>query len=182
MLIRLGVAEPGEDLDADSLKTKLVFALCQMLYTLITIIPTPFLYSSYRLSCAYLVVIFGWGTWNGASYYIEVFAERYRLQFIKMEDSDKDDASITTVESDDDEDSDMYEMALEDVEIDQSSELYQTIVAAIIEESDNKEKSKNVFKSDHEDLKESENKESKESSDSSNGNGWEDLGSQNNQI
>ena len=100
-----------------------------------------------------------------------------------MEDSDKDDASITTVESDDDdEDSDMYEMALEDVEIDQSSELYQTIVAAIIEESDNKEKSKNVFKSDHEDLKETESKESKESSDSSNGNGWEDLGSQNNQI
>merc|ERR1719348_2717487 len=104
----------------DSMKTKVVFAVLQFLYTLITILPTSFLYSSYRLSCAYLVVIFGWGTWNGASYYIEVFAERYRLQFITVEDSDKDDASITTVESDEDEDSEMYEMALEDVEIDQS--------------------------------------------------------------
>ena len=30
MLIKVGLAKPGEDLDADSLKTKLVFALCQM--------------------------------------------------------------------------------------------------------------------------------------------------------
>ena len=74
-----------------------------------------------------------------------MFAERYRLQFISVADSDKDDASITTVDSDEEEDSDMYEMALEDVEIDQSSELYQTIVAAIIEESDNHEKTKNLF-------------------------------------
>ena len=72
MLVRLGVAEPGEELDPDSLKTKVVFAVLQFLYTLITILPTSFLYSSYRLSCVYLVFIFGWGTWNGASYYIEV--------------------------------------------------------------------------------------------------------------
>merc|ERR1719277_2659515 len=101
--------KPGEDLDPESVKTKIVFAVCQLVYTLLTILPTPFLYGSYRLSCAYLVFIFGWGTWNGASYYIEVFAERYRLQFITVADSDKDDASITTVDSDEEEDSDMYE-------------------------------------------------------------------------
>ena len=90
MLIKVGLAKPGEDLDADSLKTKLVFALCQMVRVENSICiddsnnimslalhsdhyhPTPFLYSSYRLSCAYLIFIFGWGTWNGASYYIEV--------------------------------------------------------------------------------------------------------------
>ena len=66
--------------------TKVVFASLQLLYTLITILPPYFLYSSYRLSCAYLVLIFGWGTWNGASYYIEVFAERYRLQFVREEE------------------------------------------------------------------------------------------------
>ena len=28
--------------------------------------------------------MFGWGTWNGASYYIEVFSERYKLQFMQV--------------------------------------------------------------------------------------------------
>ena len=72
LLLKLGIAEPGEELDPDSVKTKIVFATLQLIYTLVTILPTPFLYSSYRLSCCYLVFIFGWGTWNGASYYIEV--------------------------------------------------------------------------------------------------------------
>ena len=72
LLVKIGVATPEEELDPDSVKTKTVFTSLQFLYTLITILPTPFLYSSYRLSCAYLVFIFGWGTWNGASYYIEV--------------------------------------------------------------------------------------------------------------
>ena len=42
--------------------------------------------------------------------------------------------------SDSDNDSDEYENALEDVEIDQTSDLYKTIVAAIIEEEQQKEK------------------------------------------
>merc|ERR1719229_2202043 len=134
MLIKVGLAKPGEDLDADSLKTKLVFALCQMLYILITIIPTPFLYSSYRLSCAYLIFIFGWGTWNGASYYIEVFAERYTLKFVSLADGSKDDGSVEHGDSEE-EDEDLYENAVEELEIDDSHELYQTLVAAIIEES-----------------------------------------------
>jgi hypothetical protein len=45
---------------------------------------TPWLYGSYEASCLYLVVIFSWGTWNGASYYIEVFSEQYKLQFLKV--------------------------------------------------------------------------------------------------
>jgi len=173
-LVKLKVAQPDEDLVPDAMKTKVVFAALQFLYTLITILVTPLLYSSYRLSCAYLVFIFGWGTWNGASYYIEVFAERYRLQFITVPDSDKDEGSITTAESDEDledDDSDLFENALEDVEIDQTSELYQTLVAAIIEESENKanNSSRNL---EHNAKFEVETKE--EGSDST-GHGWEDL-------
>jgi hypothetical protein len=48
------------------------------------ILQTPWLYGSYEASCLYLVVIFSWGTWNGASYYIEVFSEQYKLQFLKV--------------------------------------------------------------------------------------------------
>lgn len=133
LLCWLGLTYPGEDLDPDALKTKLTFATTQLVYTLITIIPTPFLFSSYRLSCIYLVLLYGFGTWNGASYYIEVFAERYRLQFVRLEDSGREESPSAGTDIDED-DSDEYENALEDVEIDQSSELYKTIVAAIIED------------------------------------------------
>jgi len=130
LLVKLGVSKPGEELVADTVKAKVVFAVLQLVYTIITVIPTYFLYSSYRLSCVYLVLIFGWGTWNGASYYIEVFAERYRLQFVTESEVDDNENPDTDLESDEEE----YENAMEDVEIDQSSELYQTIVAAIMED------------------------------------------------
>ena len=133
LLVKLGVSEPGEELIADTVKAKVVFAVLQLVYTLLTLLPTYFLYSSYRLSCVYLVFIFGWGTWNGASYYIEVFAERYRLQFITMSETGETERTFSDLDSEDEEE---YENALEDVEIDESSELYQTIVAAIMEESD----------------------------------------------
>jgi len=132
LLCWVGLTNPGEDLDPDSLKAKITFAITQLVYTLITILPTPFLFHSYRLSCIYMVLLYGFGTWNGASYYIEVFAERYRLQFARLEDNRREDSPGAGTDTEDD--SDEYENALEDVEIDQSSELYKTIVAAIIED------------------------------------------------
>ena len=48
LLVRLGVSQPGEELVADTLKAKVVFACLQLVYTLITVLPTYFLYSSYR--------------------------------------------------------------------------------------------------------------------------------------
>jgi len=138
LLCSLGLTHPGEDLDPEAFKTKITFATTQMVYTLVTIIPTPFLYSSYRLSCIYLVLLYGFGTWNGASYYIEVFAERYRLQFVRLEDTGREESPMVGEDTEDD--SDEYENALENVEIDQSSELYKTIVAAIIEDEKSLEK------------------------------------------
>ena len=132
LLVTIGVSQPGEELVADTLKAKVVFASVQLVYTVLTLLPTYFLYSSYRLSCVYLVFIFGWGTWNGASYYIEVFAERYRLQFITESENGETEEEVDL----DSEDEEEYENAQEDVEIDQSSELYQTLVAAIMEERD----------------------------------------------
>jgi len=132
LLCWFGLTNPGEDLDPDSLKAKITFAITQLVYTLITILPTPFLFHSYRLSCIYMVLLYGFGTWNGASYYIEVFAERYRLQFARLEDNRREESCGAGTDTEDD--SDEFENALEDVEIDQSSELYKTIVAAIIED------------------------------------------------
>ena len=72
ILCQLGFSQPGEELVADSFKAKITFSITQFVYTIITIIPTYFLYNSYTLSCIYLMCLYGFGTWNGASYYIEV--------------------------------------------------------------------------------------------------------------
>ena len=86
ILVYFGLHTKGEDLDGDSAKVKITFAIVQFIYVLITFLPVPLLYRSYSLSFAYLVIVFSWGTWNGASFYIEVFAQRYRLKFVEAED------------------------------------------------------------------------------------------------
>ena len=108
----------------------------------------------------------------------QVFAERYSLQFVSISESEKESGSVGMADEEDeeDEDGDVYENALEELEIDDSHELYQTIVAAIIEESDQHAKEvfedeKNIY------MKEASKEISIESSDS-NGIGWEDLGSE----
>ena len=108
----------------------------------------------------------------------QVFAERYSLQFVSISENEKESGSVGMADEEDeeDEDGDVYENALEELEIDDSHELYQTIVAAIIEESDQHAKEvfedeKNIY------MKEASKEISIESSDS-NGIGWEDLGSE----
>ena len=85
----LRLRKPEEVVEMDSMKAKLVFAIVQLAFTVGTVLPTYFLYSSYILSFVYIVVILTWGVWNGATYYIEVFAERYTLKFVKKEDSEE---------------------------------------------------------------------------------------------
>ena len=63
-----------------------------------------------------------------------MFAERYTLKFVSLADGSKDDGSAEHGDSEE-EDEDLYENAVEELEIDDSHELYQTLVAAIIEES-----------------------------------------------
>ena len=92
----------------------------------------------FRYSINFFVIcyiFFSCGTWNGASYYIEVFAERYRLQFQSSDDQDESSKDPDDLSPDDDDD---FQNALE--ELDQSSELYKEIVAAIIEDSNHSSK------------------------------------------
>ena len=81
---------PEEVVDMDSMKAKVVFAIVQLAFTIGTVLPTYFLYWSYNLSCVYIMTILTWGAWNGASYYIEVFAERYTLKFVTEEEEEED--------------------------------------------------------------------------------------------
>merc|ERR1712032_1488020 len=103
--------------------------------------PTLFFFSSYALSCGWMVLAYSWGTWNGACYYIEVFAERYRMKFIIKEEVGvtacaTDDSEMDEEDEDEEEEEDDFQNAEEELELDQSSELYKTIVAAIIKEEE----------------------------------------------
>ena len=67
---------------------------------------------------------------------LQVFAERYLLKF-----ENKSVSETNKSKKNDDEDLEESENDAENVEIDQSSELYKTIVAAIIEDNETSENS-----------------------------------------
>ena len=71
-----GLAEDGQCLDPETNIAKVIFFSTQLAYTLVTIVHTNLLFGSYIVSCLYIILIFGVGVWNGASYYIEIFSNR----------------------------------------------------------------------------------------------------------
>ena len=78
---KIGVFGPTETFDGDQWKSKLIFWVAQFIYTLVTLVPGIIVYHNYWLNVVWLLFVMTGVTWNGASFYIEVFAERYRLQF-----------------------------------------------------------------------------------------------------
>ncbi|GAB5363313.1 hypothetical protein AAMO2058_000872500 [Amorphochlora amoebiformis] len=78
---RLGIMAKDESYDHTSLKTKIIFVTFQAVYTLITMLPCKMLYESFWAHIVYLAVLYIYCVWNGARFYIHVFAERYILQF-----------------------------------------------------------------------------------------------------
>jgi len=129
ILLGLNLMKKDDVLDPDDIKSKIIFAIVQLIYTAVTILPAKFLYGSYNLSCYFIFLMFGWGTWNGASYYIEVFSERYKLKFSKIED--KSDNSEKEDEEDDDDD---FQNALEN--LDENDPLYKELLQEILQAAD----------------------------------------------
>ncbi|KAI8075055.1 hypothetical protein BC940DRAFT_287319 [Gongronella butleri] len=56
-----------------------MFMLIQLIYNILTSIPTYFLFKSFALHSAFLCVMFAASVWNGANYYIDVFSRRYQV-------------------------------------------------------------------------------------------------------
>jgi len=77
----LGIMAKGERFDAETWKTKMIFVTVQLLYTFATLLLAYGLSNSYKCHVAYLLSILACCTWNGGSYYIEVFSKAYRKQF-----------------------------------------------------------------------------------------------------
>jgi hypothetical protein len=78
---RTGLLKPKENLDVQGVKTLLVFVAAQFIYTWITMIPVYLVYTYFHVHLAFLIYLFVTCAYNGACYYIEVFAERYQQQF-----------------------------------------------------------------------------------------------------
>eukprot|EP00090_Calanus_glacialis_P024964 TRINITY_DN38778_c0_g1_i1.p1 TRINITY_DN38778_c0_g1~~TRINITY_DN38778_c0_g1_i1.p1 ORF type:complete len:246 (-),score=64.68 TRINITY_DN38778_c0_g1_i1:130-795(-) len=104
----IGVFAKDEVFNPKTMKTKVIFVVAQVLFTLVTVLPTPFLYSSYSFSCCYIFVIFGLCIWRGGSYYIEVFSERYKLKFVEIEREIEKQDSVNSENGDSDEDQKLF--------------------------------------------------------------------------
>lgn len=86
---KIGVMRPDEDYEPSEFKTKLVFMSSQFIYSFITFLPSALMYQSYTIHVTIIILIFMVGVYNGASYYIDIFSQRYQLQFSKKEDMQK---------------------------------------------------------------------------------------------
>ncbi|KAG4302589.1 hypothetical protein PCANB_001212 [Pneumocystis canis] len=73
------------------------FMAIQYIYTLITMAPCPWWYSHKKLSTIFLSSLFAWSVWNGASYYVDVFGQRFKkeLEDLRREVSTYEDFSAS---------------------------------------------------------------------------------------
>ncbi|KAL6862365.1 hypothetical protein J3F83DRAFT_746073 [Trichoderma novae-zelandiae] len=60
------------------------FMVIQYFYALLTIIPCPLWFLSRWASTAFLLVVFGWSIYNGATFYIDVFGKRFQKELEAM--------------------------------------------------------------------------------------------------
>lgn len=79
---KLRIMGPHEHFDASSLRTKVCFMVAQLIYTLLTLLPTKLMYDHWWLHTAYLSIVGLTAVWNGSVYYIEVFARKYGLRAV----------------------------------------------------------------------------------------------------
>lgn len=91
--VSTGIMQPKEEFNGEEWKSKTIFWLLQLIYTLVTLIPGIIVYHNYWLHVVWLLLVMWSCAWNGASFYIEVFASRYVKQF---DDGDGDTNSTSS--------------------------------------------------------------------------------------
>ena len=106
----------------------------QVIYTCLTILHVRGLYGNYQISCIYIILTFGIGVWNGASYYIEVFSTRYNLKFQPKPDTKKSENQKVSVQNGEKEsEDDSFVEVLENLDLDKPEDLklYTTVLESI---------------------------------------------------
>ncbi len=60
------------------------FMLIQYAYAVVTMLPCPIWFRYHWLSAAFLLVVFTWSVYNGATYYIDVFGKRFQNELEQL--------------------------------------------------------------------------------------------------
>jgi len=95
LAIRLGFIQPGETLDPYKLSIILMFQLFQFLYMTVFLISARLKFNYQFINASYLIFVTFMAVWNGGSYYIQIFSQRYNNKFItkKAEDNATEETS-----------------------------------------------------------------------------------------
>ena len=82
----IGVFSKEEDYDSRTMKTKIVFVVAQLIFTLVSFLPTPLMYHYSGFHLTWILFIVTSAVFNGGSFYIEVFSKRYNSHIAKIEE------------------------------------------------------------------------------------------------
>lgn len=82
----IGVFGKEEDYDSRTMKTKIVFVVAQLLFTVVSFLPTPLMYHYSGFHLTWIIFIVTSAVFNGGSFYIEVFSKRYNSHIAKIEE------------------------------------------------------------------------------------------------
>ncbi|KXS97516.1 hypothetical protein AC578_4592 [Pseudocercospora eumusae] len=63
---------------------EVVFMFIQYFYALLTMLPCPLWFWYRWASAAFMMVVFSWSSWNGATYYIDVFGKRMEKELEQL--------------------------------------------------------------------------------------------------
>jgi len=102
MAVRLGFINEGETLDPYKLSIILMFQLFQFLYMTVFLISARLKFNYQFLNAFYLIFVTFTAVWNGGSYYIQIFSQRYNNKFItkKSDDNATEDVSGNSTPTD----------------------------------------------------------------------------------
>ena len=98
-----GIIKHGEPLDPYKFPIIMMFASFQFVYMVICLIPTWFMFNFEFINVTYLALVILAAIFNGGSYYIQIFSQRYNAKFIaKTNDAIKNnnESAVSTDKSD----------------------------------------------------------------------------------
>ena len=77
-----GFAKHGEVFDPHKVSLILMFTMFQFIFMTVCLSWTRFMFNYEIISALYLVWITAMAIWNGGSYYIQIFSQRYNTKFL----------------------------------------------------------------------------------------------------
>ena len=109
----IGFAKHGEVFDPHKVSLILMFTMFQFIFMTVCLIWTRFMFNYEIISALYLVWITGMAIWNGGSYYIQIFSQRYNSKFLTPSNETIDHQSSFSNNSDNTDKSDWYNFFLQ---------------------------------------------------------------------